>query len=72
MLSKEDKRHIASMIAETIFCCYEGDRISEEIQLLIKNPEKIEEVDYRKIALPWDDVVYAKFLIDNLVGDEKE
>jgi len=66
ILEKKHKEYILKNTITTIFSCYEGDKDYEELQ---KNPQLIEEDDYKHIGLPWVEIETAKEIITLLVKD---
>ena len=65
-LTANEKRHGLKVMAASIFSCYEGPKNPDD---LIAHPEKIEDEDYKHIALPSDEVDITKSFIQKLLND---
>lgn len=68
-LEKEEAKHIAHELAIFLFGCYSGEKNADE---LVKNPENIEEEDFKDIELPWRLIEKDKNIIMALVKIYKQ
>lgn len=62
-MDMNDKKYILKTLAETVFCCYEGEK---DPQKLVEYPMLIKKEDFNHIALPSDILETPKRIIFEL------